>query len=156
MPSGCKDGVCPAKSGWVVALLQAYTGWQTQQPGTLFCQPSSNPAVAPLVNGPPTRLFHGYYSPLCQKYIVSWPALSFSSQYPSHWAFFLQPAPSLFNFFMLLQKPHSLWHSETAGSIFLSVLEVVLPESSLMFMHQNWIKLAWCLIAYLGEWFQGE
>lgn len=29
------------------------------------------PAVTPLFNGPPTRLFHGYYSPLCQKHSVS-------------------------------------------------------------------------------------
>lgn len=104
--------------------------------------------------GHPQGFFMAIIAPFARNILFLVPALSLSSQYPSHRALFLQPAPSLFNFSLLLQKPHSLWLSATAGGISLSVLEELL--SSLMDMHQNGIKWAWWLTAHLGEWFQGK
>lgn len=138
----------------VIALLQAYSGWQIQQPGTLFCQPPSDSTVPPFLMGHPQGSFMAIIAHFARNILFLMPALSLSSQYLSHWALFLQAAPSLFHFFLLLQKPNSLWLSATAGGISFSVMEELL--SSLMDVHQNRIKWDWCLTAHLGVWFQGK
>lgn len=92
-------------------------------------------SYSPLFSGPPTRLFHGCYRPLCQKHIVSCASSEPFILISKNQSLFLQPAPSLFNFSLLLQKPHSLWLSANVGGISLSVLEKLL--NCLMDMHQN-------------------
>lgn len=108
----------------------------------------------PFLMGHPQGSFMAVIAHFARNILFIMPALSLSSQYPSRRALFLQPAPSLFHFFLLLQKPNSLWLSASAGGISFSVMEELL--SSLMDVHQNRIKWAWCPTAHRGVWFQGK